>query len=53
MRKLGWKVGKVLQWATVVLDEGHRIKNHNTGIYNALLPLGPDATSIKWNAFSK
>ena len=34
--EIGWKVGKVLQWATVVLDEGHRIKNHNTGIYHAL-----------------
>jgi DNA excision repair protein ERCC-6-like len=34
--ELNWKVGKILQWATVVLDEGHRIKNHNTGIHDAL-----------------
>jgi SNF2 family DNA or RNA helicase len=35
-KELKWKVGKQLQWATVVLDEGHRIKNHNTGIFQAL-----------------
>jgi SNF2 family DNA or RNA helicase len=34
--EMGWKQGKTLQWAAVVLDEGHRIKNHNTGIYSAL-----------------
>ena len=34
--ELNWKVGKILQWAAVVLDEGHRIKNHNTGIHDAL-----------------